>query len=99
MCRQRLSVAGRPMLWLQAEVLATDLAEFAGAAIGMQLLFGMPVAVPAVVSLALLELRRKGRTRPFELMSAAALMFVASGIGYDIIDTGGQSASGLAAGP
>ncbi|MFB4283940.1 Nramp family divalent metal transporter [Nonomuraea sp. MTCD27] len=104
LCRRRFTRAGRLMLWLQAEVvvLATDLAEFVGAAIGMHLLFGMPVAVSAlstaVVSLALLELRRKGRTRPFELMSAAALMFVGAGIGYDIVVTGNQSVSGLAAG-
>ncbi|MFI6504030.1 Nramp family divalent metal transporter [Nonomuraea typhae] len=104
LCRQRFTRAGRLMLWLQAEVvvLATDLAEFVGAAIGMQLLFGMPVAVSAVatavISLALLELRRKGRTRPFELMSAAALMFVGAGVGYDIAATGNQSAAGLAAG-
>ncbi|MEV6041115.1 Nramp family divalent metal transporter [Nonomuraea sp. NPDC052116] len=104
LCRQRFTRAGSLMLWLQVEVvvLATDLAEFVGAAIGMQLLFGMPVGVSAVatavVSLALLELRRKGRTRPFELMSAAALLFVGAGIGYDIIVTGNQSASGLATG-
>lgn len=104
LCRRRFTRAGRLMLWLQAEVvvLATDLAEFVGAAIGMQLLFGMPVAVSAVctavVSLLLLELRRKGRTRSFELMSAAALLFVGVGIGYDIIAAGNQSVSGLAAG-
>jgi manganese transport protein len=104
LCRRRFGPLGNRLLWLQAEivVLATDLAEFVGAAIGMHLLFGMPVAVSAVatavVSLALLELRRKGRTRPFELMGAAALMLVGAGIGYDIIVTGNQSASGLAAG-
>ncbi|MFC5833615.1 Nramp family divalent metal transporter [Nonomuraea insulae] len=104
LCRRRFTRAGRLMLWLQAEVvvLATDVAEFVGAAIGMQLLFGMPVAVSAVctavVSLLLLELRRKGRTRSFELMSAAALLFVGVGIGYDIIAAGNQSVSGLAAG-
>ncbi|WP_285773288.1 Nramp family divalent metal transporter [Microtetraspora sp. NBRC 13810] len=104
LCRRRFTRWGNRMLWLQAEivVLATDLAEFVGAAIGLQLLFGMPVAlsavVTAVVSLALLELRRKGRTRPFELMSAAALLLVGAGVGYDIIAVGEQSASGLAAG-
>jgi manganese transport protein len=91
-------------LWLQAEVvvLATDLAEFVGAAIGMQLLFGLPVAasaiVTAAVSLLLLELRRNGRTRPFELMSAAALVMVGTGFGYDILDVGNQSSVGLASG-
>ncbi|SDK40192.1 manganese transport protein [Nonomuraea maritima] len=104
LCRLRFTRWGNRMLWLQAElvVLATDLAEFVGAAIGLQLLFGMPVAlsalVTAVVSLALLELRRKGRTHPFELMSAAALLLVGAGIGYDILATGHQDAAGLAAG-
>ncbi|GIH25193.1 divalent metal cation transporter MntH [Acrocarpospora phusangensis] len=104
LCRRRFSRWGTLMLWLQAEIviLATDLAEFVGAAIGMRLLFGMPVAVSAVVtaivSLLLLELRRRGRTRPFELMSAAALLLVGAGIGYDLLFVGHQSASGLAAG-
>ncbi|GAB1817998.1 Nramp family divalent metal transporter [Herbidospora sp. RD11066] len=104
LCRRRFTRRGSLLLWMQAEivVLATDLAEFVGAAIGMQLLFGMPVwmsaITTAVISLALLELRRKGRTRPFELMSAAALMFVGAGVGYDIVATGHQSAGGLAAG-
>ncbi|WP_061288957.1 Nramp family divalent metal transporter [Herbidospora cretacea] len=104
LCRRRFSRRGSLLLWAQAEivVLATDLAEFVGAAIGMQLLFGMPVwlsaITTAVISLAMLEMRRKGRTRPFELMSAAALMFVGAGVGYDIIATGHQSAAGLAAG-
>ncbi|GII61042.1 divalent metal cation transporter MntH [Sphaerisporangium krabiense] len=104
LCRERFPVWGNRLLWLQAEVvvLATDLAEFVGAAIGMRLLFGMPVALSAVVtaaaSLLLLELRRRGRTRPFELASAAALLLVGAGIGYDVLVTGHQSAAGLAAG-
>jgi manganese transport protein len=95
---------GTRLVWFQAEVvvLATDLAEFVGAAIGMRLLFGMPVlpstVLTAVVSLLLLELRRRGRTRGFELMSAAALVLVGAGIGYDILFVGHQSADGLAAG-
>src|SRR5258708_35462862 len=59
--RERFPGWKSKVLWLQAEivVLATDLAEFVGAAIGMQLLFGMPGAasavVTAVLSLLLLE--------------------------------------------
>ncbi|MCW2765763.1 MAG: divalent metal cation transporter [Nocardioides sp.] len=104
LCRERFPRWGTRVLWLQAEVvvLATDLAEFVGAAIGMQLLFGMPVAASAVVtagvSLLLLELRRKGRTRRFELMSAAALVLVGVGFAYDILSVGHQSAAGLATG-
>ncbi|WP_220449805.1 Nramp family divalent metal transporter [Nonomuraea longispora] len=104
LCRKRFGRLGNVLLWLQAEVvvLATDLAEFVGAAIGLQLLFGMPVevsaGVTAVISLLLLELRRHGRTRPFELASAATLLVVGAGVGYDIVFVGHQSASGLAAG-
>lgn len=104
LCRERFSRTGNRVLWLQAEVvvLATDLAEFVGAAIGMQLLFGMPVTasavLTAVVSLLMLEMRRKGRTRPFELASAAAVLFIGAGIGYDILILGHQSAAGLAGG-
>ncbi|GAA3650329.1 Nramp family divalent metal transporter [Nonomuraea antimicrobica] len=104
LCRQRFGRWGNRVLWLQAEivVLATDLAEFVGAAIGLRLLFGMPVAasagVTAVLSLLLLELRRHGRTRPFELASAAALVLVGAGVGYDIVFAGHQSAEGLVSG-
>lgn len=104
LCRERFTRRGNLLLWAQAEivVLATDVAEFTGAAIGMQLLFGAPVAlsaaVTAVVSLLLLELRRRGRTRPFELMSTAALILVGAGIGYDVICVGHQSAAGFAGG-
>jgi manganese transport protein len=104
LCRERLPRWGNRTLWLQAEavVLATDLAEFVGAAIGMQLLFRMPVATSAVVtavaSLLLLEVRRRGRVRRFELISAAALLLVGSGIVYDIVVVGNQSTAGLSAG-
>ncbi|WP_326562680.1 Nramp family divalent metal transporter [Micromonospora sp. NBC_01796] len=104
LCRERFPRWGNRLLWLQAEVvvLATDLAEFVGAAIGMHLLFGLPptlsAVVTAVVSLLLLELRRRGRTRRFELMSAAALVLIGTGIGYDLLVVGHQSAGGLAAG-
>jgi manganese transport protein len=104
LCRRRFPRWGSRLLWLQAEVvvLATDLAEFVGAAIGLRLLFGVPIAVSAVVtaaaSLLLLELRRSGRTRPFELMSAAALLLVGAGIGYNLLAVGHQSPSDLAGG-
>jgi manganese transport protein len=104
LCRDRFPRWGTRVVWFQAEVvvLATDLAEFVGAAIGMRLLFGMPVLASAVltaaVSLLLLELRRRGRARGFELMSAAALVLVGAGIGYDILFVGHQSPGDLAGG-
>jgi manganese transport protein len=59
-------------LWLAAEgaAMATDLAEFLGAAIGMHILFGLallPCALlTAVVSFALLAIQRRGHTN-FEM--------------------------------
>jgi manganese transport protein len=91
-------------LWVQAEVVvfATDVAEFTGAAIGMRLLFGLPVGVSAlltaVLAMAMLELRRRGRTRRLELVSAAALLLVGAGLLYDLVGVGRQSASGALAG-
>ncbi|MEV4517728.1 Nramp family divalent metal transporter [Dactylosporangium sp. NPDC049525] len=104
LCRDRFPRWGRRILWLQAElvVLATDLAEFVGAAIGLKLLFGMPIAVSAIVtagvSLLLLALRRRGRTRRFESATAAALLLIGAGMVYDLIAVGHQSASGFAGG-
>lgn len=66
-------------LWLAAEAaaMATDLAEFLGAAIGMRILFGMPLleaaGLTAVISFGLLAVQRRGHVR-FEL---AIMSFVA----------------------
>jgi manganese transport protein len=68
----------------------------------MRLLFGVPVAASAVLtalaSLLLLELRRRGRTRPFELMGAAAILLVGAGIGYDLLAVGHQAPADLVGG-
>ncbi len=65
-CRDRLSARSAFLLWLQAEAIAmaTDLAEFLGAAIGFHLLFGFGLFVSALISgvaaFAILELQRFG---------------------------------------
>jgi manganese transport protein len=70
-CRDSFSRRTSILLWLQAEVIAmaTDLAEFLGAALGFHLLFGIglfPAAVlTAVAAFAILGLQRFG-FRPFE---------------------------------
>jgi manganese transport protein len=70
-CRDELPHRVTIGLWLQAEVIAmaTDLAEFLGAAIGLHLLFGMallPAAVvTAIASFLILGLQRFG-FRPLE---------------------------------
>jgi manganese transport protein len=75
-CRDQLPRRASFFLWLQAEAIAmaTDLAEFLGAAIGIHLLTGMPLFPAAVVSgaaaFAILGLQRFG-VRPFEAVVAA----------------------------
>jgi manganese transport protein len=66
-------------LWLTAEAaaMATDLAEFLGAAVGMQVLFGLgllPSAlITAALSFAILAVERRGHTR----LEALIIAFVA----------------------
>ena len=68
-CRDRFP---RPVvigLWVQAEVIAmaTDLAEFLGAALGLKLLFGMPLFLAGVLTgiaaFAILALQARGFRR------------------------------------
>jgi len=75
-CRERFSRRTSFALWVQAELIAmaTDLAEFLGAALGFHLLLGValfPAAVmTGVVTFAILGLQRIG-LRPFEAVIAA----------------------------
>jgi manganese transport protein len=75
-CREQFSKRTSVLLWIQAEVIAmaTDLAEFLGAAIGFNLLLGTSLAVSTVltgiVAFALLSLQSYG-FRPFEAAIAA----------------------------
>jgi manganese transport protein len=51
-CRERLPRGLVIFLWLQAELvaMATDLAEFTGAALGLNLVFGLPLWISAVLA-------------------------------------------------
>jgi len=75
LCRERLPRRVSIALWVQAEAIAmaTDLAEFLGAAVGIHLLFGWPLfpsaAVAGVAAFAILELQRFG-VRPLEAVIA-----------------------------
>src|SRR5919197_764354 len=75
-CRERFSRRTSIGLWIQAELIAmaTDLAEFLGAALGFHLLLGIglfPAALmTGVVTFAILGLQRIG-LRPFEAVIAA----------------------------
>ena len=89
LCRERFP---RPVtwgLWVQAEAIAiaTDLAEFVGAAIALNLLFGVPPfaagLITAAVAFAILALQSRGYRR-FELAIAGLLGIVFLGFPYDL---------------
>lgn len=103
LCRISFPRTTNFFLWVQAEIvaIATDLAEFVGAAVGLNLLFGIPLfpagLITAVVAIAILTLEQRGY-RKFELAIVALLGLVALGFLYDLIAVGNQSASGIAKG-
>jgi len=82
MCREQFP---RPVIWAmwvasEIAAMATDLAEFLGGAIGLSLLFQMPLiagmAVTAVVTYGLLTFERYG-FRPIELIIGAMVSLIA----------------------
>ena len=103
LCRERYGRRANVVLWLQAEVIAmaTDLAEFVGAAVGINLLFGVPLLVAglitAVVAFVILGLEQRGYRR-FELAIIALLGLVGLGFVYLFLAAGGQRYGQLAAG-
>jgi manganese transport protein len=103
LCRDRFGRRSNLVLWMQAEVVAmsTDLAEFVGAAVGLNLIFGIPLLpaglVTAVVAFVILALEQRGYRR-FELAIIALLVFVGLGFGYVFLVAGGQHYGQLAAG-
>ena len=103
LCRERFGRRANVMLWLQAEVIAmaTDLAEFVGAAVGINLIFGVPLfpagLITAVVAFVILGLEQRGYRR-FELAIIALLALVGAGFGYLFFAVGGQHYGQLAQG-
>ena len=89
-------------LWLQAEAMAmsTDVAEFLGAALGLNLLFHVPLLaaglMTGVIAFALLELQQRGFRR-FELAITGLLGIVLLGFLYETLKVG-PSAAGAAGG-
>jgi manganese transport protein len=80
-CRERFSRKTSIGLWIQAEfiAMATDLAEFLGAALGIQLLLGIPLfpaaVITGVITLLILGLQRYG-FRPFEAVITAFVFVI-----------------------
>ena len=102
LCREHFPRPVSRLLWVQAELvaMATDLAEFVGAAIGLYLLFGVPLLpaglITAVVAFGILALEQRGYRR-FELAIAGLLGLVFLGFAYDLFAVGADPV-GLAAG-
>jgi manganese transport protein len=103
LCAQRYPRRWNAMLWLQAEAIAmaTDLAEFTGAAVGLNLVFGVPLfaagLITAVVAFGILSLEQRGYRR-FELAVIALLALVALGFIFDFFLVGRESYGGIASG-
>jgi manganese transport protein len=89
-CRERFRTPVVWGLWVQAELIAmaTDLAEFVGAAIALNLLFGVPLfaagVITAVVAFAILGLQKRGY-RTFELVIVALLSVILFGFLYQTL--------------
>ena len=69
MCRERFSTPARSLMWIQAELVAvaTDVAEFIGAALGLYMLTGIALfpsaLLTAAASFGILALQAKGVRR------------------------------------
>src|ERR1700744_4418906 len=91
--RDRLPRPATWCMWVQGEVvaMATDVAEFIGAALGLNLLFGVPMLpaglITGLITFAVLGLRARGRRR-FELAIMALLGFVIAGFLYEALRIG-----------
>jgi manganese transport protein len=102
LCREHFPRTATIGLWIQAELIAmaTDLAEFVGAAIALNLLFGVPLftagLITSVVAFAILGLQTRGYRR-FETTIAGLLGVILLGFVYEVVHTGAD-ASGVAGG-
>lgn len=101
-CRERFSRRTTFLLWVQAELIAmaTDVAEFVGAAIGIKLLTGMPLFPAAVLTgvaaFGILALQAKG-FRKLEAVIAAFVGVIVVAFGFQVF-LAGPSASGVTRG-
>jgi manganese transport protein len=100
LCREHFPRGVSFGLWVQAELIAmsTDLAEFVGAAIALNLLFGVPLfaagLLTAVIAFGVLALQSRGYRR-FEVAIAGFLGIILLGFLYDTkrigFDVGGAA--------
>jgi manganese transport protein len=90
-------------LWVQAEVIAmaTDLAEFIGAALGLNLLFGIPLLwaglLTGVFAFAILTLQTRGGFRHFEAIVVGLVGLIVAGFAFEVLNAD-ASPHGIASG-
>lgn len=100
LCREVFPRGVSLLMWAQAEVvaMATDLAEFVGAALGLHLLLGVRLWQAALVTGALaigiLALQRRG-PRPFEVMIGLLLAVICLSLLYVTVRTPPPGAAAL----
>jgi manganese transport protein len=102
-CRERFPRAVSFGLWVQAEVIAmaTDLAEFIGAALGLHLIFGIPLfpaaLITGVFAFGILALQARG-FRPLEAAIAGLVGVILVGFAFQVVlaePSGSSVAHGL----
>jgi manganese transport protein len=92
-CRARFPGWVSILLWVQAELIAmaTDLAEFVGAAIGINLLFGIPLFYAGLIigaaAFAILALQSRG-ARPLEAAIAGLVGVIVVAFGFEVFLSG-----------
>jgi manganese transport protein len=101
LCREHFPRPVTLCLWVQAELIAmaTDLAEFIGAAVALNLLFGVPLFAAGVmtgaVAFAILGLQALGYRR-FETAIAGLLGVILLGFLYETLRVGGDPGAAAA---
>lgn len=89
-CRERFPRPVAVLLWLQAEVIAmaTDLAEFIGAAIALNLLFGLPLfpaaLITTVAAFVVLTLQTRGFRR-LEAVIATFILVIVAAFAFQVV--------------
>jgi manganese transport protein len=90
LCGRRFSRPVAFVLWIQAELIAmaTDLAEFIGAALGLHLLFGIDLfiagLITGVVAFVILALQARG-FRHLEVAIAGFVLIIVAGFAFQIL--------------
>jgi manganese transport protein len=96
-CRERFPRPVTTALWVQAELvaMATDLAEFIGAALGLNLLFGIQLVwaglLTGVFAFAILALQTRGGFRQLEAVIIGLVGLIVAGFAFEVVNSGASS--------